>query len=505
VVLGFVALAALVTVVSALAYLHSASGRRFLAAKVSTAVSQEFVAELRIERIDVLSHERVLISGATLFDADKRAVIHLKGVEAEFDVLTLLRSVAFEPAARIELSSVRVERLEIGLFRTKTGGLSLVQAFESKKPSPPPAKPSKGPLLRFPKVALECVALRTDLSGLEQATAELRALRLNFGWSPEQLSLGLASDEVRVVRALPVDGQARLNVQIRAPGTTQVTLEGSLGALPVQASLRETDGEVALSLSSASLTPEAMRVLVPAWPLHEPLQVRVELSGRLQAMQARVEAQAGQSQLVASGPLALDPSVKGRLSLTGRNLDARLFAPDLARSDLGLDATLEFSVEPAIRAELNARIAKGELAGVPLPGIELHALYAGNQLTASAASSDPALPVSADVVVSPQGALTGHARAQNLNLAALAPYGLRAQGQLDLEASAELVQENLVAEFEARIRDLLLAPLRAQAIVVHGKLRGPTTRLEQLALELQAEGTKIALAATEFPVWVLES
>ncbi len=276
-----------------LAYLHTGSGRGFLAAKVSAWVSRELASELRIERIDVLANDRLVISGATLFDAKGRAVLRVSGVTARLDALTLFTNAVFEPTAHIEFPDLHVERLEIGLFHTATGGVSLTDALRSRGPSAASGKPGKGPRIQLPRIAIELVSVRTDLPGLEQATAELRTLRSGFDWSPELLSLGLASDDVRVLRALPVAGQARLHAQIRVPGTIEATLDGSVGALPIHASFNETGDELALSLSSASLTPEAMRELLPAWPLHLPLSLQVELSGRLPALHARAEAQAG--------------------------------------------------------------------------------------------------------------------------------------------------------------------------------------------------------------------
>jgi len=501
--LGVVAVGALITLCGLLVYLHTASGRSFLAAKVNAWVSRELLSELRIERVDVLANDRLVISDVTLFDAKGRAVLRLRGVTARLDAWTLLRNALFEPAARIELPDVRIERLELGLYGTETGELSLMDAFSSRTPRLTPGKPAKGPHIQLPKVGIERASLRTDLKGLTQATAELRALRLSFGWSPELFSLGLATDDARVLHALPLDGQARLQAQIRVPGTTEATLDGSVGALPIHAFFRRKGAELELELSSASLTPDAVRALVPAWPLQLPLSARVELSGRVEAMQVRLAAEAGASRLSGSGTVALSPSIKGELSVTGRELDARLFAPTAVQTALSSDAKLEFSLEPVTHVEVNARLAKADLFGAPLPETAVHAAYDGNQITGTAASTEPELPVSADFGVSAQGTLTFHARVQNLNLVALAPYGISARGQLDCDATGELAQNKLATKFEARVRALHVAPLRVQSTVVRGQVQGPISRLEQLELELQMEGTKLAVGAAEFSTWAL--
>ncbi|HEY0463112.1 MAG TPA: hypothetical protein VGC79_02835, partial [Polyangiaceae bacterium] len=102
-----------------LAYLQTAPGRRLLAAKVSAWVSRELVAELRIESIDVLARDRLVVSSATLFDSKGRAVLRVHGLSAPLDALTLLKNIVFEPAARVELPNVHAERLEVGLYRAE--------------------------------------------------------------------------------------------------------------------------------------------------------------------------------------------------------------------------------------------------------------------------------------------------------------------------------------------------------------------------------------------------
>jgi len=500
-----VAISALVVVCALLVYLHSASGRRLLAAKVNALVSGELVAELRIERIDVLAADRLVVSGVTLFDARGRAVVRVRGLSAHFNLLALIANAVSRPTLVVEIPEVRAELLEVGLYRTESGGVSLTEAFASRNPSTTPTKPGSGPLIHLRKISVERVSAHTDLSGLERTTAEIHALRSSFDWSPELLSVGVRSEDLRVSGALPDPVQARVQAQVRLPGTTEVTLDGSAGVIPIQASFRATGDQLGLSLSSPALAPDAMRTLVPAWPLHVPAAVRVELTGQPTALHAELEAQAGPSRLTATGTVALSPSVKAELAITGRELDARLFAPTLARTALGVDGKLELALEPSVRVEATTRWAKGDLFGVAVPEIDIHAVYAEGTVTGSAASADPALPVSLDFGLSAQGALKFHARVQRLDLVALAPYGVQAQGQVDFDATGELAQEKLLAAFEARLRGLSLSPLRAQTTVVRGKVRGSTARIEQLGLELQAEGEKLAVGTVELPVWALES
>ena len=117
------------------------------------------------------------------------------------------------------------------------------------------------------------------------------------------------------------------------------------------------------------------------------------------------------------------------------------------------------------------------------------AVYAGGQLTGTAESDDPALPVSADSTCQ-RRARSGFTRAQNLDLGALAPYGLGASGRPDLDATGELGSKQIAARFEARIHALNVAPVRVQSANVRGQVQGSTGALGQLAVEVDAEGTR---------------
>jgi len=478
-----------------------------LAAKVNEWVSRELVSELRIERIDVLASDRLVISAAKLLDAKGRPVLGLRGLTARLDAWTLIKNL-LEPTARVELKDVHIDRFELGLYHSESGGVTLTEAFDPRlDPAQPKAssKAGKGPRVLLPRVAIDRLDVRTDLSGLAQATAELRALNFKFEWSPDLLALGLVTEDARISRVLPLEARLRLNGQLRIPGTTDLTLDGSVGDSQIQGSLRATEDELALSLSTPSLTPEAMRTLISGWPLVVPLSAHVQLAGRPSAMHAKAEVSAGASRLDAEGPVALSPSVKGELSVKASALDARLLASDLAQTALNADAKLEFALDSAIHVALSAHSAKSDWLGTPLPETNIAAAFADDQITGTVTCLDPALPASLDFRVSPERTLGFHAHAQNLDLAALAAYGLRGQGQADLDARGELKKQQVTVDFEGRIRALRMASVVVQSALLRGKLSGSITRPAQLGVELEAQGTKFALGAVEFPTWSVES
>jgi len=501
-----VVVVALVALLSLLVYLQSGPGRSLLAAKVNALVSGELVGELRIERIDVLSRDRLVVSSASLFDTKGRVVARVQGLRARLDLWPILKSALLGPALDVKVPSVHAERLEIGLYRTETGGLSLASALQTR-PSHGPQTPSssKGPLVQLPAIDIDSVSVRTDFGGLSAASAEVRALKANFAWSKEAVAVGLTSHDARVLQVLALDANVQLAAQVRVPGVIDASLDGLVGPMPLQASFRKSGDDLTLLVSSSSLSPEAMRKLVPGWPLLAPLSARVELSGPWAALHARVEVQAGASHLEASGPFAFAPNVGGELALTGRELDLRLVAADVPETALGVEGKLVFSLAAPKRVELNSRWAKGELFGVSLPETAIVAVYAENQLSGTATSNDPKLPVRLDFTLPAQGAPKLRAQARDLDLAALSPYGLSAQGRADLDATAEFSAAEVDARAEARVRSLRLSPVLAETMLVRARLRGPLSRAQQLAVELEVEGEHLALGPSQFAAFALES
>jgi translocation and assembly module TamB len=486
-----------------LVYLQTAAGRRFVAAKVSELVSHELVADLRIERLDVISADRIVAARATLVDAHGRPLLAVSGLEARFQLTSLLAHIFFGPEIRVIVPEVSAERLEVGLYRDEKGDLLLEHAFESQTPSPTP-RAGRPLRLGLPRINAKAVSVANDLPGLAHGTCELGDLNASLEVAPGSFALALESKRLRVANVLPVELRAALDAKLRFPGTTVATLGGSLGALPVTANFQARGAELTLGVSSPSLAPDGVRKLWPEWPLALPLAASADISGPLGALRGRVEAKAGASTVVASGPVGLDPlSVK--LAFEAHALDLRVLGPDAPSTALATEGELEFRASPAPRVEVTARSLEGELAGVKLPKTSAHAVFAERRLTGNASVLERSLPLELTFARSPEGNLDFHARAQELGLAALAPYGLEADGRANAEVAGTLAQGELDVRFDAELRALRGAAAEAQSVSAHGVLRGSTARPRELGAVATARATNLAFEGVRISKLELES
>jgi hypothetical protein len=497
-VLGLVAVG-----IASVLWLESAAGRRWLCAKVNDFVSHELVADLRIERLEVLSSHRIVASQATLLDEHGRALLRVNGLEARFELVSLVEHILFGPAVRVTVPEVSAERLEVGLYRDARGDLELTHAFESSTPSPsrPGARPVR---VELPHIAVRAVSVKNDLPGVAQAKAELTDLGASFEVGPGLFALGLDSQHLRVADALPVELRSSLQARIRLPGTTDASLAGSLGTLPVSASFQAHGAEVSMRASTASAAPESVQKLIPGWPLLAPISAKAELSGRWGALTGRAEASSGPSSVVASGPVELDPP-SGKLDFTARALDVRLLAPAAPSTALDADGALEFKLRPSVRVELTAQVREGELAGHRLPKTSVHAVYAADGLAGTIALLDRALPLDASFTLSQAGKLEFHARAQELGLEALAPYGIDARGYANAEAAGVLARGELDARFDAKARALRVGVAELGNLSLEGTLRGSTARPRDLGVNVRAQGRDFAVENVHLPMLELEA
>jgi TamB, inner membrane protein subunit of TAM complex len=504
VLLGIVASVVAVAGAALVLYLESAPGRRWLAARVNGWVSGALVSELKIERIEVLSVDRLVISRATLLDAGGRPILQVRSLEARFALLPLLESALFGHVLDIEITDVRAEELAVGLFQAPDGALTLTHAFDLrvKKPTGTAGRPTR---VHLPHVRIVAASARTDRAGFEHAGAELRGLEGSIDIAPEAITLTLLTKDSRVTRALPAEVHGHVDARVRLPGSSVVTLDGSLGAVPVKASFNASPEGLGLRVSSPSLTPDAMRELVPGWPLAAPLGVSATLDGSLEKLRAHANVESGSSQLEGAGSLAVTPALGAELALAAHALDLRLFGPDLPETALELEAKLLFRLDGGPRLEATGHLAASKILGVARPRAHFQAVYAGDHLTGNVTADDPALPLAVDFDVAPTGALNFEARARQLSFAALAPYGVSATGSADADATGTLEKGVLRANFEAALRGVRAGELRAESTRCRGSVRGSLGRPRDLEVELHAVGAELHVGPEGFSAWQLDA
>ena len=233
-VLGSAFAASLVALVVLLLYLQSAPGRRFLSRRVSEFVSRELVSELRIERLDVISPRVLVASRATLTDAHGRTLLAVRGLEARFELTSLLAHIVFGPEVRVLVPEVRADALEVGLYRDAHGDLVIANAFDMKTPSTG-TKASRPLRLSLPHVVVRSASAYNNEPALASAKTELGELTARLEVAPGRFELGLGTERLSFAEVLPAPFKGALHGEIRLPGKIDATFSGVLGTLPLSA------------------------------------------------------------------------------------------------------------------------------------------------------------------------------------------------------------------------------------------------------------------------------
>jgi len=479
--------------------LHSNTnaGRRRVARETGALVSRLLVAGLLIERIDVLSPGRLAVSRATLFDRLGKPVLQADGLEVRFGAVALVRGIFGDAGVRIALPDVRAERVSVWLTLDPVqGGLTLETAFDTRAPKGP--GPSKPIAVSLPHIAVKQALVATDLPGIERARGTVTDLAAGLDVSPAGLSLTLKSGDARILHLLPEVIAGRLDAELRLPGKTRAELDARAGAAPVVAEVRWQGQTLELGARSSELTPAAMQRLVPGWPLVLPLRASAQAKGEPAALQAGVEGSAGATRLTGHGSLRLVPEVRSDLNVHVEALDLRLFDAEAPATALDVDARVALALaDGAVTAGVNGTLAKLAVAGHAVPPLAVTLSYGRDRLTGTATVLDPALASELTFELSPARELSFEASAKELELGALARFGVQAEGRARAHAKGTLAGGQLAAELDATVNEGRFAEIRAANVSVRARVHGPVARAGELQIDLRADGTKLEAAGVK--------
>jgi len=496
-----VALLALVFVlasaVGVVLQLGTAPGRRFIAETVSGLVSAELVSDLRIERIDVLSPSHLVVSRAVLVDRLGKPLFVLEGVDARFNLAAVVGGVTGDDI-RVAVPEIAVERLSFHLTRDpEKGGFTVETAFNTM-PDPKPPGPSTPVFVNLPHITVRSASVTTDQPGIEKMKANLTGLAAGLDISPAGVVVSMKSGDLKVAGLLPRDVAGRLDSVLRLPGKTQASLDARAGNAPITASFAMSDQGLDLGAKSTELTPKAMRELIPAWPLAMPLEASARATGPPGSMTADLAARIGKGRVTGTGSLALAPEVATKLAIKAEDIDLRAFDPAAPETALDLDATLSLSLEGGLKLETKGTLKEGEILGYRVPPIALSATYTQAKFTGSATVLDPSLKTEVDVVISPDGKIEFSSKSPDLDLTALARYGIKARGRAAVHAGGVLERGRLTATLDASLRGPAVSGAGAGNAVVRGRIEGPIAKPAEMAIEADATVDALAAAGMTF-------
>lgn len=468
--------------------------RRAIASELSNRVSDLLVSNLVIEDIESISTDRLLVSRAALLDHRGNVVFEVQGLDARFELLDVLSGALAQDGVRVVVPDVRVHHVRFELTRDEElGELTVATAFDLKSEN---EEATAAPVfVALPAITAESAEVRANLPGLEQARAHVGHLVASLDVSPERTRLLLSSKHTRVTDVLPRPIVGKIRGDLRFPGPIKGSIDVRAGKAPVSGAFRVDDGILGLELRSEDLSPDAMLELVGAWPLSAPVRFSARARGPLASMSLEVTGRSDNTELLAEGQLALEPSLGAKLDVRTERLDLRLFAAGAPETSLSARADVEIRVEDDVRVRANGTVAATQLSGYPIPALGVHASYADESLRATITSQDRRLPASIEVGLTPEGRLDWAAMVKYVPLAALAPYGVAAGGWATARAEGSVADRRLAARFAASGRSVELDGARLASAKVRGRVQGPLDTPGALRFDVRAKGNGLAAGA----------
>jgi hypothetical protein len=425
--IGLVVVFTVAVAISLAIHVNTIPARRLVAKETNMLVSKVLVGDLRIDRIDSISSNRLVVSRAAMLDRLGKPVLVASGLDVRFGLFALLRGIFEGDDVRVTVPDVRAERVAVYLTRDEEkGGVTFETVFDmaASKPGGSKGKPAS---VALPRIAVRSASVTTNQSGLEETTATVSNLSAAVNVSPAGVFLSVESDDATIAHAFPGKVRGRLRGDLRLPGTTRATLDGKIEEAPIS--------------------------VVVGW----------------------------------RGP-ALDVQVRAE-ALDIRWLDRR--APEaLVRAD----ADLSLLLEDDLKLDGAIRISDATLLGYPVPAMEVRGTYAGETLTASATVLDPRLETHVDFRISPDEKIEFRAKSADLNLAALARYGVTANGHASVVARGEVERGFIVGRVDASFRSPSVSNVHAEKAVASGRVEGPLDRPESLAVDFVMDGGRLDVA-----------
>ncbi len=310
-------------------------------------------------------------------DPEGRTVIAAERLTVDFDLLgATIRALRFFEKLSIVVDAVRIDGGQVHLSPAKGAGEdpipSIVDAFEPRSPSTEPSEES-GRSIRvwFPDVRLFRITGSSELPSVPEGTFEIaraegRLLVTDVGVA---IDLPEVQGEVREVLDEPLElfGKA----SFRIPGEITADLDLSSGEIQGHELISYQDGRVQADGIFADTPGEAIRRLLPEWPIDGEIAVYHHIEGTLPRLDVRATIQSGAASFQAQGRLRVSPEVEADFDLDADSVNLRLLREDWPESHLGLRSSVElWGQEGRIAVDWNATLLPGEIAGQKTPAID---------------------------------------------------------------------------------------------------------------------------------------
>ncbi|WP_437720028.1 translocation/assembly module TamB domain-containing protein [Sorangium sp. So ce861] len=525
------------TAVGVALHLDMPAARRVARDATNRLLGSLFYGRIVADEIDRLGLNGVRIRSAVAIDPRGNKVIRASGIAARADVLSIVRGALLGTGAlRVEVPSIRVERVEVLVQDNGAGGVTLGDTFEPLPPSRPPSSAPEAPprevVIALSRIEIGRGWVHGQLAPPRALDADISRLVGSVHVGPDGVAVDVDQTGLVDRAFLPARTAGTANYHLRAGEKVRMwsSFAGRLADIEITARAVLDEEHLEAHASVPRATPEQLRSLVPDHPLTEPVAARVVVNGHLPQLDVVASFSADPA-----GPAGGSVALAGRLDVTGpvrldadvqaRDVDLRLFgvrfssdatgdeapartgaapartgaapartgaaatkaAPEEAATSITAEGRARVELGDELRLTVEARTEPAELLGERVPAADVHLVLDRGELHVRTHLHEPGAPIDAVVSLLPGGQGIRFAATADIPAIAAAP---RLAGPVDgagrVRVAGSLRDGALDAQVEgafARLRvgpDLALASARfggrvtgpLDALAVSGSLSG---------------------------------
>ncbi len=503
---GIVFLAAVV--LGFLLHLRVPAVQRAVVARVNAILAPVFAGTLTIDRVGALGLPAVAGIDAHMDDPEGKTVIRASGIAGRASVFALLRSVVSGDIV-VGIPEASLATADVSLDTDAAGTPRIANAFQPRTPSNPSA-PGRGVRLSMPRVHLGHITVHGQLGTAPPLDADLDDAEGSLSVEPGKVAVDVSRGRWEA-RGLPGGLEARGDAtgHLALPSADgadfglHVTTQATVGGIAAQADATYDGAHVDATVDVPAASPEAVRVLLPSWPVGAPLSVHAEAHGALPQLTVRAHAALAKATLDVSGPVTLVPRLQASLHVEAKGIDARTVAPASGPppTDLGASGDVSVVTKPdgAVTVQTALDVPAGNVDSLRTPPVSINGQLTraapGGEITANAKIGihEPGAPTVVNARLVPRkGSFSlsfqveanapDLAQVPRLRGAARGRALAQAQGTIDLAASAVDAQLSVAGE------GLAAYGSSAQAFRIQAHATG---RLASPALDVEVAGEGI--------------
>ncbi len=469
-------------------------GRRVAAHALERLLGHVLSGSFEVGPVSQLTPWNVTVERFVARDRKGRVVLDASGVRARADLFGILREILRNDGkTTIVVAYSRVERVAVTLApEGGAGELGLVTAFTPRPtpPEPPGAKPPAPVRLWFANAEIGRGLVHSELAGLPKLEGEVSGAHGQVLVSPVGVAIDAAQFSATIRGLLAKELRAVGSFHQR--GTTHFwsSLDGFAGELQFDAIARLDGKRLALTLDVPRAEPAAVRALLPAWPLLQPVTTHVEAKGDLPKLDATATATVGAASLAMGGTLEFGAETRLALTAHGDAIDLRALFPDLPATSFSADTTLALGAnERGVSLVADGNTDAAEIARVPVPATSFHATYDASGLAGTAVLNEPGLPLDGSFSLK-QGVFQADVHASRFELARSPRISrvLAATGGLSFRATASVKQEELAASLSGDLDGFGVGAFSLGRGRVTARATGRVTSLKNLRLDATLDG-----------------